>query len=58
MFSGNVVLSESHKIMPKAMEQKLKTQAKNKGMGKERTNAFVYGTMRKTGWKPQTKRKK
>ena len=40
------------------MEQKLKTQAKNKGMSKERTNAFVYGTMRKTGWKSQTKRKK
>jgi hypothetical protein len=39
--------------MPKAMEQKLKTQAKNKGMSKERTNAFVYGTMRKTGWKPK-----
>ena len=58
MFSGNVVLDESHEIMPKAMEQKLKTQAKRKGMGKERTNAFVYGTMRKTGWKPQTKRKK
>ena len=53
MFSGNVVLSESHKIMPKAMEQKLKTQAKNKGMSKERTNAFIYGTMRKTGWKPK-----
>ena len=58
MFSGNVVLNESHEIMPKAMEQKLKTQAKSKGMGKKRTNAFVYGTMRKTGWKPQTKRKK
>ena len=43
--------------MPKAMEQKLKTQAKSKGMGKERTNAFVYGTMRKTGWKPKHKGK-
>ena len=57
MFSGNVVLSESHKIMPKAMEQKLKTQSKSKGMGKERTNAFIYGTMRKTGWKPKHKGK-
>jgi len=44
--------------MPKAMEKNLKSQARKKGMGKERTNAFVYGTMRKTGWKPQTKRKK
>ena len=58
MFSGNVVLNESHEIMPKAMEKNLKSQARKKGMGKERTNAFVYGTMRKTGWKPQTKRKK
>ena len=40
------------------MEQKLKTQAKGKGMGKKRANAYVYGAMRKTGWKPQTKRKK
>ena len=58
MFSGNVVLNESHEIMPKAMEKSLKSQARKKGMGKERTNAFVYGAMRKTGWKPQTKRKK
>ena len=53
MFSGNVVLSESHEIMPKAMEQKLKTQAKSKGMGKGRARAYVYGTLRKTGWKPK-----
>ena len=58
MFSGNVVLNESHKIMPKAMEQSLKAQARKKGMGKKRANAYVYGAMRKTGWKPQTKRKK
>tara|TARA_R100000306_G_scaffold20835_1_gene24790 strand:+ start:135 stop:269 length:135 start_codon:yes stop_codon:yes gene_type:complete len=44
--------------MPKAMEQSLKAQAQKKGMGKKKANAFVYGTMRKTGWKPQTKRKK
>ena len=44
--------------MPKAMEKSLKSQARKKGMGKERANAYVYGAMRKTGWKPQTKRKK
>ena len=44
--------------MPKAMEKSLKAQARKKGMGKERANAYVYGAMRKTGWKPQTKRKK
>ena len=58
MFSTNVVLSESHEIMPKAMEQSLKAQAQKKGMGKKKANAYVYGAMRKTGWKPQTKRKK
>ena len=58
MFSTSVVLNESHKIMPKAMEQSLKAQAQKKGMGKKKANAYVYGAMRKTGWKPQTKRKK
>ena len=38
--------------MPKAMERRLKAQARKKGYSKERTGAFVYGTMRKTGWKP------
>tara|TARA_R100001244_G_scaffold21436_1_gene22800 strand:+ start:116 stop:295 length:180 start_codon:yes stop_codon:yes gene_type:complete len=59
VFSGNVVhLNESHKIMPKAMEQSLKAQAQKKGMGKKKANAYMYGAMRKTGWKPQTKRKR
>ena len=44
--------------MPKAMEKSLKAQAQKKGLGKKRANAYVYGTMRKTGWKSQTKRKK
>ena len=58
MFSGNVVLNESHEIMPKSMEKNLKSQARKKGMSKERTGAYIYGALRKTGWKPQTKRKK
>ena len=58
MFSRNVVcLNKSHKIMPKAMEQKLKSQARKKGMSKKRAGAYVYGAMRKTGWRPQTKKK-
>lgn len=44
--------------MPEAMERSLKATAKKRGYGKERTNAYVYGTMRKTGWKPSTQRKK
>ena len=43
--------------MPKALERKLKAQAKKKGFGKKRTGAYVYGTMRRvTGWKPKRKK--
>ena len=38
--------------MPKKLEVKLKREAKKKGLGKKRAGAYVYGTMRKTGWKP------
>ena len=44
--------------MPKALERKLKAQARKKGLGKKRTGAFVYGTLRKTGWKPSTQKKR
>jgi hypothetical protein len=38
--------------MPRAMEKSLKRKAKKKGLtGK----GYVYGTMRKTGWKPKKK---
>jgi hypothetical protein len=43
--------------MPKAMERALKRQAKKKGLKGKRANAYVYGTMRKTGWKPSTQKK-
>lgn len=39
--------------MPKAIEQKLKRQAKKKGLGKKRVAAYIYGTLRKLGWKPK-----
>lgn len=42
--------------MPKALEQRLKKEAKKKHLGKERTNAYVYGTLRKIGWKPKRKK--
>jgi hypothetical protein len=45
--------------MPKELEAKLKRQAKKKGFGKERANAYVYGTMRnKTGWTPSHQKRK
>jgi hypothetical protein len=43
--------------MPKEMEEKLKRQAKKKGFKGERADAYVYGTLRKTGWKPKHEKK-
>lgn len=39
--------------MPKKMEQALKKEAKKRGYGKKRADAFVYGALRKIGWKPK-----
>lgn len=44
--------------MPVAMERKLKKEAKKKGLKGSRVDAYVYGTMRKTGWKPAGQRKR
>lgn len=38
--------------MPVKMEKALKKEAKKQGLSKEAAGAYVYGTMRKTGWKP------
>ncbi len=45
-------------MSPKKMERELKAEAKKKGLSKERTGAYVYGTMRKGGWKPSREKKK
>lgn len=39
--------------MPKALENKLKKEAKKKGFTGAKADAYVYGTLRKTGWKPK-----
>ena len=44
--------------MPKKMEMELKKEAMKKGMKGEKADAYVYGTMRKTGWTPSTQKKK
>ena len=36
---------------------KLEKEANKKGYVGKRRNAFIYGTMRKTGWKPSTQKK-
>lgn len=38
--------------MPKELEQKLKTEAQKKGFSGKRADKYIYGTLRKTGWKP------
>jgi len=39
--------------MPKELERKLKAKARKKFPGnKERQDAYVYGTLRDTGWTP------
>lgn len=43
--------------MPKELEMKLKQQAHRKGFKGKKANAYVYGTLRKTGWVPSTQRK-
>lgn len=42
--------------MPKALERKLIAEARKKGLGKRRMGAYVYGTLRKTGWKPKKRK--
>jgi hypothetical protein len=44
--------------MPKKLEQELKRQIAKRSWSKKRKDAYVYGTLRKTGWKPKKKKKK
>lgn len=40
--------------MPAALEQKLQAEAAKKFPGdKKRQNAYVYGALRKRGWRPK-----
>jgi hypothetical protein len=39
--------------MPKDLEEKLRRKAKKKGLTGKRKDAYVYGTMRETGWTPR-----
>lgn len=44
--------------MPKKLEEKLKKKAQKMFPGdKERQNAYVYGTLRKQGWRPEHEEK-
>ena len=43
--------------MPKKLEKALKSQVSKQGLKGKRAAAYVYGTMRKTGWKPSREKK-
>lgn len=44
--------------MPKKLERELKAEARKKFPGnKERQDRYVYGTLRKTDWKPSHQKK-
>jgi hypothetical protein len=43
--------------MPKALEQKLAKEADKKGLTGDRKNAYIYGVLRKTGWRPKREKK-
>ena len=44
--------------MPKVLERKLKSQVAKKPWSEERKSAYVYGTLRKTGWTPSHQKRK
>jgi hypothetical protein len=39
--------------MPRLMELRLRARARRLGLKGRRQDAYVYGTLRKTGWKPR-----
>jgi hypothetical protein len=43
--------------MPKELEKELKKEAKKKGIKGDKADAYVYGTLRKTGWTPKKEKK-
>jgi len=38
--------------MPKELERKLAKRAVEKGLTGKRKQAYIFGTLRKTGWRP------
>jgi hypothetical protein len=43
--------------MPKKLEARLRRAARRKGYGKKREDAYVYGALRRAGWKPKRERR-
>jgi hypothetical protein len=45
-------------LMPKKVEEKLRREARKKGLKGKRAKAYVYGTMEEDGLMPRRKKKK
>lgn len=43
--------------MPAALERKLRQEAIKRRLTGKRASAYIYGTMRKTGWRPSRENK-
>mgnify|MGYP006301606233 CR=1 FL=1 len=43
--------------MPKKAEKALKAEAKQKGLTGKAADKYVYGALRKQGWKPKKEKK-
>lgn len=43
--------------MPIEMERALMAEASKKGLKGKHYNAYVYGTMRRSGWRPEREKK-
>ena len=44
------------KNVPKELERKLAKRAVSKGLKGKRKQAYIYGTLRKTGWVPRNQK--
>jgi hypothetical protein len=44
--------------MPKTLERKLRAEARRKGLKGREADRYVYGKLRKTGWKPKRQKKR
>jgi len=44
--------------MPKKLHDALAREARQKGLKGERRDAYIYGGMRETGWKPKREQKR
>ena len=42
--------------MPEELERKLRAEGLRKGLTGERLDAYVFGALRKMGWKPKKER--